>query len=212
MLDFFTAGPIVGLLAFADVMLHLHLDIKKSMSTGERVFREPRTNLSSSTLGAVSVSTLLAFVVTLLIPAAWLYGAGNELFLLLIPLIDPPLSVWFLGLILLACGIILHGWSRYARQEMASSWAMSTGHDLVQIGPYSRIRHPSYTSYFLSFAGLILMLPSMVTLVMLLGYPGYYLISLIEEKHLLQHFGEQYKDYMTRTGRFMPSFRSTSHH
>ncbi len=212
MLDFFTAGPTVGLLAFADVILHLYLDIKKSRSTGERVFREPRTNLSSSALGAVSVSTLLAFVVTLLIPAAWFYGIGNELFLFLIPLIDPPLFVWFLGLLLLACGIILHGWSRYVRQEMASSWAMSTGHDLVQIGPYSRVRHPSYTSYFLSFAGLILMLPSMVTLVMLLGYPGYYFISLIEEKHLTQHFGEQYKKYMTRTGRFVPSFRSSSLH
>ncbi|MHA2004568.1 MAG: methyltransferase family protein [Candidatus Thorarchaeota archaeon] len=212
MLDFFTAGPIVGLLAFADVVLHVYLDMKKSSSTGERVFREPRTNVPSSALGAASVSTLLAFVVTLLIPAAWFYGNGNELFLLLIPLIDPPLSVWFLGLLLLACGIILHGWSRYVRQEMASSWAMSTGHDLVQIGPYSRVRHPSYTSYFLSFAGLILMLPSMVTLVMLLGYPGYYFISLIEEKHLIQHFGEQYKEYMTRTSRFVPSFRSSSPH
>ncbi|MHA1925037.1 MAG: methyltransferase family protein [Candidatus Thorarchaeota archaeon] len=193
----------------ADVVLHVILDVKKSRITGNRVFREPRTNMPSSALGAASVSTLLAFGIVFLIPVSWFYGIGGDFYLIFIPLIDPPISLWLLGLILLAIGIFLHGWSRYVRQEMASSWSMSTGHDLVQIGPYSRVRHPSYTSYFLSFAGLILMLPSMVTLLMLLGYPGYYLISLIEEKHLIQHFGEQYKNYMSRTGRFIPTFRSS---
>ncbi|MHA2020729.1 MAG: methyltransferase family protein [Candidatus Thorarchaeota archaeon] len=212
MLDFFIAGPIVCLLASTDVALHLYLDVKKSRSTGEQAFREPRTNIPSSALGAASVSTFFAFGVVFLIPVAWLYGTGGELFLLLIPVFDPSIHTWLPGVFLLAGGVILHGWSRYVRQEMASSWAMSTGHDLVQIGPYSRVRHPSYTSYFLSFAGLILMLPSMVTLVMLLGYPGYYLIALVEEKHLTQHFGENYKIYMSRTGRFMPSLRSTSSH
>jgi protein-S-isoprenylcysteine O-methyltransferase Ste14 len=212
MLDFSVVGPIVSIPALVDVALHLYLDVKKSRSTGERVFREPRTNIPSSALGAVSVSTFLAFGVVFLISVAWIYGTGSEFFLLLIPLFNPAISVWLPGLSLLVSGIFLHGWSRYVRKDMASSWAMSAGHDLVQIGPYSRVRHPSYTSYFLSFAGLILMLPSMVTLVMLLGYPGYYLIALVEEKHLMQHFGENYKIYMSRTGRFMPSFRSTLSH
>ncbi|MFX0053872.1 MAG: methyltransferase family protein [Promethearchaeota archaeon] len=212
MLDFFLAGPIVGLLASMDVALHLYLDVKKSRTTKERIFREPRSNISTSALGAATVSTLLAFVLTLLIPLAWYFGTGSELVLFLIPLIDPPVSVWVLGFILLAFGIILHGWSRYVRQEMASSWAMSTSHNLVEAGPYSKIRHPSYTSYFMSFAGLILMLPSMVTLLLLLGYPGYYLVSLVEEKHLIQHFGDQYKDYMSRTGRFFPSLMKRSNH
>ncbi|MFW9801536.1 MAG: methyltransferase family protein [Candidatus Thorarchaeota archaeon] len=212
MLDFSIAGPIIGLLAAIDVALHLYLDMKKSRTTGERTFREPQSDISTAALGAATVSTLLAFVLILLIPLAWFFGTGSELFLFLIPLIDPPLSVWLLGFILLAFGIILHGWSRYVRQEMASSWAMSTSHNLVETGPYSKIRHPSYMSYFMSFAGLILMLPSMVTLLLLLGYPGYYLISLVEEKHLIQHFGDQYKDYMSQTGRFFPPLMKRSHH
>ncbi|MHA2066158.1 MAG: methyltransferase family protein [Candidatus Thorarchaeota archaeon] len=205
MLDFSIAGPIVSFLAVWDVALHLYLDVMKSRNTGARVFREPRTRIPSSALGAASVSTILAFGIVLLIPVVWIYKTGSEFFLLLIPLIDPAFVVWLMGLFLLAGGIILHGWARYVRQEMASSWIMSTGHDLIQTGPYASVRHPSYTAYFLSFAGLILMLPSMVTLVMILGYPGYYLISLVEEKHLIQHFGEQYKNYMSRTGRFIPS-------
>ncbi|MGD9381004.1 MAG: isoprenylcysteine carboxylmethyltransferase family protein [Candidatus Thorarchaeota archaeon] len=212
MLDFSIAGPVVSILATSDVTLHLILDMKKSRRTGNRVFSEPRTNIPSSALGAASVSTILAFGVVLLIPVAWFYGTGSEFSQLLIPLLDPAISIWLPGLFLLVTGIILHGWSRYVRKEMASSWAMSTGHDLIQIGPYSRVRHPSYTSYFLCFTGLLLMLPSLVTLVMLLGFPGYYLISLVEEKHLLQHFGEVYKQYMSHTGRFLPSFRRNSSH
>jgi len=212
MLDFSIAGPIVGLFSVADAALHLYLDVQKSRFTGERVFTEPRTNIPSSALGAASLSTILAFCVVFLIPVTWSYGAESEFILLLIPLFDPAVSVWFLGLLLLIIGIILHGWARFVRRQMASSWSMSNGHDLIEIGPYSRVRHPSYTSYFLSFAGLILMLPSMVTFVMILGYPGYYLISLEEERHLILHFGEQYTNYMSRTGRFIPSLRSASSH
>jgi protein-S-isoprenylcysteine O-methyltransferase Ste14 len=211
MLEFFIAGPIVGLLASMDVALHLYLDVKKARSTRQRIFREPQTSIPTSALGAAAVSTLLAFALTFLIPIAWCFGNGNHLFLLLLPVIDPPLLVWLVGILLLAFGIILHGWSRYVRKEMASSWAMSTGHDLVQIGPYSRVRHPSYTAYFISFGGLIMMLPSIVTLLLLLGYPGYYLVSLAEEKHLIQHFGEQYRSYMSRTGRFLPSLKQSHH-
>ncbi|MFW9966846.1 MAG: methyltransferase family protein [Candidatus Thorarchaeota archaeon] len=208
MLNFLIAGPIIGLLSLTDAMLHVYLDVKKSRRAGKRVFKEPGANIPSSAMGAASVSTLLAFSIVFLIPVAWFYGAGREFFLILIPLFDPDVPFWISGLLLLLIGIILHGWSRFVRQEMASSWAMSTDQDLVETGPYSRVRHPSYTSYFLSFAGLILMLPSIVTLVLLFGYPGYYYISLVEERHLIMHFGEQYTNYMSRTGRFIPFLRS----
>jgi protein-S-isoprenylcysteine O-methyltransferase Ste14 len=52
--------------------------------------------------------------------------------------------------------------------------------------------------------GLYLAIPSIATLVVLVGIPGYYLISLGEEKLLLSHFGEDYELYMEKTGRFLP--------
>jgi protein-S-isoprenylcysteine O-methyltransferase Ste14 len=81
---------------------------------------------------------------------------------------------------------------------------MSDAHTLVTHGPYSRIRHPSYLSYMLTMLGLFLALPSIYTIVILIGIPGYYLLSICEEKLLISHFGKEYESYMRRTGRFLP--------
>jgi protein-S-isoprenylcysteine O-methyltransferase Ste14 len=87
---------------------------------------------------------------------------------------------------------------------MASSWEMDDTHQLVTHGPYSRIRHPSYLSYILSMFGLFLMIPSICTLIILIGIPGYSWISMYEEKLLLAQFGDEYESYMQRSGRFFP--------
>ena len=212
MLDFTLAGPIVGIAASIDVALHLYFDVKKSRTTNTRTFSEPRTSISSPVMTAVSISTILAFILVAIIPMIWILDVSEEVVPLLFPLLDSPVAVWMLGLLLLMIGIFLHGWSRYARQDMATSWEMSSEHDLIMNGPYSRIRHPSYLSYFLSFGGLLLMLPSLVTLLLVPGFPGYYLVALVEERHLLLHFGNQYKTYMSGTGRFLPSFKDRDHY
>jgi protein-S-isoprenylcysteine O-methyltransferase Ste14 len=51
------------------------------------------------------------------------------------------------------------------------------------------------------------MIPSVVTLILLFGIPGYYYIAKIEEKHLLHHFGKEYSEYMQRTGMLLPKIR-----
>ncbi|MFW9845182.1 MAG: methyltransferase family protein [Candidatus Thorarchaeota archaeon] len=212
MLDFTLAGPILGIAASLDVALHLYLDFKKSRGTGTHSFTEPHTNIPSAIMTAVSISTILAFVLVALIPTAWILDVGEEVFSSIFPLFDPPEIVWLSGLLILVIGIVLHGWSRYVRQDIATSWEMTSEHSLILIGPYSRIRHPSYLSYFLSFGGLILVLPSLLTLLLVLGFPGYYMVSLVEEKHLLHHFGNQYRNYMAKTGRFFPSLKRRNPH
>jgi len=203
-IDFSIVGPIVFIMALGDLILHLQLDLRKVRSPGEGRFQEPSTTLPMYAMVMVVISTLLAFLIVFLIPVAWALNIGTQLFHLFIPLLDPPSMIWVTGFLLLVLGILLHGWSRHARQEMAFSWAMSRTHRLVTNGPYSRVRHPSYTSYFLSFLGLLLMLPSLVTLLLILGFPGYYGIALAEEQHLISHFGDDYVNYMSCTGRFLP--------
>jgi protein-S-isoprenylcysteine O-methyltransferase Ste14 len=77
---------------------------------------------------------------------------------------------------------------------------------LATTGPYSRIRHPMYTGMFLhgitwslftdhwgtggGFVALVLFL-------VIFRVPR-------EEEVLLEHFGEEYRQYMARTGRFLP--------
>lgn len=204
MTDFNIVGPIVVILALGDVILHLYLDFRKTPNRTEMSLQEPSTPIPPFYLALAAVSTLLAFSLVLLISLAWMLNLGEELFYLLIPLVVPPPSIWLVGLLVLTFGILLHGWSRHVRQDMAASWVMSKTHQLITSGPYSKVRHPSYMSYFLCFLGLLMILPSLTTLFLLTGIPGYYAITLTEEKYLKAHFGNEYIEYMKRTGRFLP--------
>jgi len=207
MLDFEIAGPIVGVLAIVDVALHIHMDMKKIQRRGLFTLREHDIVVPKSAMVAIAASTLLAFALVLLIPIAWLTSQGPVLVQSVFPIADSPVLLWSGGLAILGGGVIVHGWSRKVRQLHASSWAMAETHKLVMKGPYSRIRHPSYLSYVLSFIGLVLMIPSALTVILLVGIPGYYMAAVREEQLLISHFGDGYRNYMMKTGRFMPKLR-----
>ena len=207
MIDFNIAGPIIGILAVIDVVIHLHLDFKKAVSTETSHFSEPSSHIPSTVIVIISIATILSFILMGSIPLVWLFSVSEPFLVLLGTVYSPELAVWVIGLVLLIVGILLHIWSRVVRQEMAASWAMRKEHVLVTNGPYSRIRNPSYSSYIMCFIGLILMLPSVITLILLIGIPGYYRVALIEEEHLQSHFGEEYEDYRNRSGRFFPRLK-----
>lgn len=82
---------------------------------------------------------------------------------------------------------------------------------LVSRGPYRWIRHPLYTGG--SFLWLSLSL--LTDLWIFAPFLACSLILLVrrtplEERELLRHFGEEYRRYMDRTGRFFPKFRKSA--
>lgn len=80
-------------------------------------------------------------------------------------------------------------------------------HQLVTDGIYRWVRHPLYTigsSLFVSFGMLadnwfIMLLGVLAFVVMAIRTPQ-------EEAKLIQKFGDAYREYMKRTGRFLPKF------
>jgi protein-S-isoprenylcysteine O-methyltransferase Ste14 len=78
--------------------------------------------------------------------------------------------------------------------------------ELVTHGVYSRIRHPFYTSYLLLFCAAVALFPHWATFGVLI----YACVTLDrtaagEERRLAGgSFGPQYRQYMARTGRFVP--------
>jgi protein-S-isoprenylcysteine O-methyltransferase Ste14 len=196
------------LLSAANILLHIWLDWSKIKKGGS--IREAQSEFSTPTgpLIAGSLSTLLSFSLVAILIFSFVSGAGIEFlrtFLLYVFFQNELL--WIAGFLLTSLGIILHAWSRLARQEMATSWAMTNQHKLVTNGPYSSIRHPSYSAYMMCFLGLFLLVPSPVTLLLIPGIWGYYLIAQTEETMLLKHFGEEYEEYREHTGMFIPRIR-----
>ncbi len=78
-------------------------------------------------------------------------------------------------------------------------------HTLVTSGPYRWVRHPIYTSYFALALSLFLLTTNWFIGLVLLAL-SILLASRVEgeEALLLERFGDEYRAYMQRTGRFLP--------
>jgi protein-S-isoprenylcysteine O-methyltransferase Ste14 len=105
-------------------------------------------------------------------------------------------------------GVILAGWSESAmRQFMRPSVEVREKHELVTRGPYSHIRHPLYTSIILMTLAPALLLFHIVPAIGFLGCLCIvYRRATLEEELLASEdgFGQTYRDYMKKTGRFLP--------
>lgn len=79
---------------------------------------------------------------------------------------------------------------------------------LVQEGPYRCLRHPIYSFQMVMLVGAALLLPTSVSVaILLLHFVCASIKASDEEKHLARVFGEDYRRYLARSGRFFPKCR-----
>jgi protein-S-isoprenylcysteine O-methyltransferase Ste14 len=78
-------------------------------------------------------------------------------------------------------------------------------HKLVTSGPYRWVRHPLYTVGTSMFIALGLMADSWFILALaILAFIAMAWRTPQEEANLIEKFGDEYRDYMKRTGRYLP--------
>jgi len=121
------------------------------------------------------------------------------------PALVNPLTL-ALGIILIAGGYAATLWC-YA--IMGDAWRMGINqkekNSLITRGPYGRVRHPIYLFQIVMLAGAALLLPTPLSLAVLLVHVVCVLIKAVdEETYLLGVHGDDYRNYMSRTGRLMP--------
>lgn len=82
--------------------------------------------------------------------------------------------------------------------------------EIITRGPYRYVRHPFYSSFLLSLVATLIVLPHVMTMLALLaGAISMSDTARKEEGRLLaSDFGDEYAQYMARTGRFLPRFGS----
>jgi len=115
--------------------------------------------------------------------------------------------VFWLGCALFGAGLALRWYSIiYLGRFFTVNVAIHSGHEIIDTGPYKRIRHPSYTGALLAFLGLALTLTNWVSLAVIL-VPILLAFSrriAIEEHALASALGSPYINYMRRTKRLAP--------
>ena len=103
--------------------------------------------------------------------------------------------------------LVVLAWAHHALgRNFSTTLVIKPQHRLVRRGPYRRVRHPIYSSYFLLFCSAFLISQNWV-----IGGAGLGIIlSLMtirlwkEERLLEQRFGEEYIAYAETAGRFFP--------
>ncbi|HEX8222028.1 MAG TPA: isoprenylcysteine carboxylmethyltransferase family protein [Chloroflexia bacterium] len=80
------------------------------------------------------------------------------------------------------------------------------GHRLVTSGPYRFVRHPSYSGLLLFFIGVGIASGDWVAVAIMAVVPtlGVVYRIRVEERALLEAFGEEYRAYMDRVGSLLP--------
>jgi protein-S-isoprenylcysteine O-methyltransferase Ste14 len=98
----------------------------------------------------------------------------------------------------------------WGRVHLGANWAdhvrIYTDQTLVTGGPYRFVRHPLYASLVWMFYGasLAYLNPLAALETTLIFLPGMWYRSNLEEAALLERFGDAYRAYRARTGRFLP--------
>lgn len=120
-----------------------------------------------------------------------------------------PLPAWlrWLGAAIALSGFGLLQW---AQNTLGENWSdrahLGAGHQLVVSGPYKYVRHPIYASFLLVLGSIFLVSANWFiggTWIMMMALDIRSRIE-IEERLMIARYGEEYLQYMSRTGRIFP--------
>lgn len=128
---------------------------------------------------------------------------------LVVPL--PPWAMW-VGALLLLGGLAL---TVAAQLGMGVSWRVGIDDDarpgLVTGGLYQFCRNPIYLGMLTTLAGLSILLPTFVSIALCLGVVWCVRTQvLLEEEYLQQTYGDEFRAYASRIGRFVPGLGKLS--
>jgi protein-S-isoprenylcysteine O-methyltransferase Ste14 len=121
--------------------------------------------------------------------------------------INKYISLLFVGVVVGLIGV----WIRFSSMKLLGRFysrnvGMQSEHQLIQIGLYKYIRHPGYLGSFLTFLGFAISSSSLSAIIIniILFFLAYSYRIKIEERTLVTLFGEQYKQYQSKTWRIIP--------
>jgi protein-S-isoprenylcysteine O-methyltransferase Ste14 len=116
---------------------------------------------------------------------------------------------WCGALLMVICVPLFYWLFSSLDRNITHTVATRQEHTLVVHGPYRWVRHPLYTVGFLFFVGLSLLTANwFIFVTMLITFMILLARTPIEEEKLIERFGDQYRQYMQKTGRFIPKIIS----
>lgn len=145
-------------------------------------------------------------------PVLFLHGAGLVLLwtglILALKQGDVPRSVTgqnAVGTVIISVAVYFMAWSHKSLRSWRLLPKLDTTHKLCTTGPYALVRHPMYLAINLLGLGSAIWVPTPLVIfaAALLVVAGDFRAR-VEERALLEVFGERYRNYMQRVHRIVP--------
>lgn len=184
----------LSFLAFAFVRIYYRVTTAKTSSKKDKA-RESRLQLGLQLItGLIGMGLVLIYIFAPQL-LAWAQ----------LPLPD---SLRWVGAVLGVSSVPLLLWiHRTLGKQFSSTLQLETDHVLVTNGPYRWMRHPMYTALYMQLSGWLLLSANWLLGLYWLGIFTLIVATRVhdEETMLLKAFGDEYRVYMKKTGRFLPS-------
>lgn len=162
----------------------------------ENTLKKREEGWASKVAGLLGLVGFIAFIAYAINPN-WLSWAALPF----------PLWLRWTGIGIALLGFVLLQW---AQNTLGKNWSdtprMIKEQALVTSGPYQFIRHPIYTAFLLILGSILFISANWLIGLAWIGMTVLEVASRIgfEESLMLEYFGDQYQEYMKRTGRLLP--------
>ena len=186
---------LAALIFFTGIGISSYYRRKADKDTGEKI---PRKVDGSVMMTAIKIGGLILWLTPLvyLINPNWMNWSKIGL----------PEAVRWLGVVIgILCVFGIYWLFSSIGSGITPTSATRQEHKLVTSGPYRWVRHPLYTvgsSLFIAFG---MMADNwFIAALGVLAFIGMAIRTPKEEANLIEKFGDEYRDYMKHTGRFLP--------
>lgn len=184
-----------AVILFVGFSISVYFRRKADQETGEKISRKVD---GTAMMMAIRIGGLILWMAPLvyIIHPDWMVWSKIGL----------PDVVRYAGIAMgIVCVVLIYWLFSSIGNNISPTSSTRKQHQLITHGPYRWIRHPLYTigaTTFVSFALIadnwfILLLGVLVFVIMAIRTPR-------EEANLIEKFGEEYREYMKRAGRFLP--------
>jgi protein-S-isoprenylcysteine O-methyltransferase Ste14 len=186
---------LAAIILFSGVGISVYYRSKADRETGEKVSRSVDGNIMMTVIKIFGLLLWFSPLVYLLNPR-WMAWSKVGL----------PDEVRWLGVVLgVLCVLGIYWLFSSIGSGITPTSATRQQHTLVTRGPYRWVRHPLYTigsSIFIAFG---MMADNwFVAALGILAFIAMAIRTPKEEANLIEKFGDEYREYMKRTGRFLP--------
>jgi protein-S-isoprenylcysteine O-methyltransferase Ste14 len=186
---------LAAIVLFTGAGISIYFRRKADRESGEKVSRSVDGSLMMTVIKVFGLLLWFSPLVYLLNPQ-WMTWSKIGL----------PNEVRWLGVIIgVLCVLGIYWLFSSIGTGITPTSATRTEHTLVTSGPYRWVRHPLYTiacSLFVAFG--MIADNWFIALLGILAFIAMAIRTPKEEANLIAKFGDEYREYMRRTGRFLP--------